>query len=156
MGESAARFKSYTNRLVQLLQDHEVRTLSALITAVRSNERFSAECRAIWSDIAEADGGKLSLSAAGIILGGVLGGVGIAAMGGAIGLPLVLGLGGLLAGTEFDALRSVSRNKLQLLRLPKSLHSRIHAAAEGPGISTSELIVRALELSRWSERPRAT
>jgi hypothetical protein len=72
------------------MQRHEVRNVRALIELFRSNHEFSSEWRAIWSDIAETEGGKISLTTAGTILGAVLGGVGIAAMGGAIALPLAL------------------------------------------------------------------
>jgi hypothetical protein len=105
LGDSASRFREYIDRLIRLMQRHEVRNVRGLIELFRSNHEFSSEWRAIWSDIAEAEGGKISLTTAGTILGAVLGGVGIGAMGGAIALPLalVLGLGGLIAGAEFDS-----------------------------------------------------
>lgn len=146
LGDSAARFKTYIDRLIALLEHHEIRGVSALVHAVRDNDAFGREWRAIWNDITEADGGKISLTTAGAILGAALGGVGIAAMGGAIGLPLALplGLGGLIAGAEFDSVRALSRSKLHLLRVPKAIHLRIEAAATSAGVSVNEIIVQAL------------
>jgi len=145
-GDSAARFREYIDRLIRLMQRHEVRNVRALIELFRSNHEFSSEWRAIWSDIAEAEGGKISLTTAGTILGAVLGGVGIAAMGGVIALPLalVLGLGGLIAGAEFDSVRALSRTSLRLLRIPKALQMRIEEAASSAEVSVNEIIVRAL------------
>ena len=52
----------------------------------------------------KADGGKLTLGVMFAIVGAALGGVGIAAMGGAIGVPLALigALVGLVVGNEAD------------------------------------------------------
>ena len=83
LGDAATRFKTYVDRLIALLQSHEIRSIPALNQAVRHNDAFRRDWRAIWSDIAAVDGGKVSLTTAGVVLGAVLGGVGIAAMGGA-------------------------------------------------------------------------
>jgi hypothetical protein len=134
------------DRLVALLQRHQIDGVSRLIDAFRHNDEFSSDWKKVWRDIAEADGGKISLTTTGAILGAVLGGVGIAAGGGAIGFPLalVLGLGGLLAGSEFDSIRSLSRTKFHLLRLPIPLYARISEAARAAGISENDLIVKVL------------
>ncbi len=149
LGNSVDRFKIYIDRLIALVRKHNIDSIGKLIRAVRKNEAFSSEWKAIWVEIAEADGGKITLATIGAVTGAVLGGVGIAAMGGAIGLPLalVLGLGGLIAGTEFDSLRSLSQNKIHLLRFPKPLHTRIVDAARSAEISENELIVRILAAS---------
>jgi hypothetical protein len=146
LSDSIGRFKIYIDRLIALLEKHEVRNVSTLIQAVRTNDAFREDWRAIWSNIAKADGGKISLTTAGAILGAVLGGVGIAAMGGAIGLPLalILGLGGLIAGAEFDSARALSRTKFQLLRVPKPIYARVEAAAKSAGVSVNEILVRTL------------
>ena len=145
-GDSIERFKAYIERLVALLQRHEISGIPDLINAFRNNDAFSTDWKAVWRDVAEADGGKISLTTAGAILGAVLGGVGIAAGGGAIGLPLalVLGLGGFITGSEFDSIRALSRSKFHLLRMPKELHSRIADAAHAAGTSENELIVKVL------------
>lgn len=152
LGDSVERFKSYIDRLIALVQDHKIDSVSALVDAFRNNDVFSAEWKKIWLDLAKADGGKISLTTAGAIIGAVLGGVGIAAMGTAFGLPLalVLGLGGLLAGAEFDSFRRLTppglnrSTKLHLLRLPKALDTRIAEAAKAAKVSENELIVKAL------------
>ena len=149
LGDSIGRFKTYTDRLIALFQDHQISSISGLTDAFRHNKEFSSNWKTIWSDIAKADGGKISLTTAGAILGASLGGVGIAAMGGAIGLPLalVLGLGGLISGAEFDSVRGRARTKICLLRLPKGLQSRIAEAARASGVSENAVIVDILAAS---------
>ena len=143
--DSIERFKTYVDLLIALLQKHEVRSVSDLVDAFKHNGAFTDNWKAIWRDVAEDDGGTISFTTAGAILGAVLGGVGIAG-GTAIGLPLslVLGLGGLLTGAEFDSVRALSRTKFQVLRLPKELHSRIAEASRSAGISENVLIVSVL------------
>ena len=145
-GEATIRFKSYIDRLIQLFKKHDIKNPKGIIEAVRHNQEFSAEWRAIWNEIAREDGGKISLTTIGAIIGAVFGGVGIAAGGGAIGLPLaaVLGLGGLITGIEFDSLGVFSEKKHLLLRLPKPLYNSIVQAAEVSEISPKELIVNTL------------
>jgi len=142
LGEATIRFKSYIDRLIQLFKKHDITNPKGIIEAVRHNQEFSAEWKEIWKEIARMDGGKISLTTIGAIIGAVMGGVGIAAGGGAIGLPLaaVLGLGGLITGIEIDTLGK----KHLLLRLPKPLYRSIKQVAEVSGISPSELIVKKL------------
>jgi hypothetical protein len=144
--DSATRFKSYIDRLIALLQDHRINSVSGLKRAYQNDEAFSAEWKAIWANIATADGGKISLTTAGVVLGASLGGVGIVAMGGGIGLSLavVLGLSGLIAGAEVDSVRGLARTKLHFLRLPKPLHARIAETASEFGISENALMTRVL------------
>jgi hypothetical protein len=146
LGNSVDRFKIYIDRLIALVKKHNIDSIGKLIEAVRHNDSFASDWKAIWVEIADADGGKITLATVGTVTGAVLGGVGIAAMGGAIGLPLalVLGLGGLIAGTEFDSMRQLSKTKLLLLRLPKPLHTRIADAARSAEASENELIIRVL------------
>lgn len=108
MKSSVGRFRQHAEQLTELLRRHRISSLRQLIHLIRKGSNFSAEWRSIWTSIASSDGGKLSLSTAGAILGYSLGGVGIAAMGGAIGIPLLalLGLGGLLAGVSVDSRRN--------------------------------------------------
>ena len=146
LSDSVDRFKIYIDRLIALVQQHDIDSIGKLIEAVRHNDSFSSDWKAIWVEIADADGGKIGLATVGTVTGAVLGGVGIAAMGGAIGLPLalLLGLGGLIAGAEFDSARRLFQNKILLLRLPKPLHARIVDAARSAEISENELIVNVL------------
>jgi cytochrome bd-type quinol oxidase subunit 2 len=144
--EAASRFKTQIERLIALFRRHNVNSIRSLVQAVKRDETFLSEWKRIWREISDADGGKLSLATAGVVLGAALGGVGIAAMGGAIGLPLffVLGLGGFLAGTEVDVRRRISGLSWTLISLPKEIHARIKEAAETAGCSTNEVIVQAL------------
>lgn len=146
IGDSAERFKGYVDRLVALLRVHGIRDITSLINSFRRNAEFSTEWRKIWGEIAQMDGGKLSLTTLGVLLGNVLGGVGIAAAGSAIGLPLalVLGLGGLIAGSEFDAIRRLWQAKLMTLGVPKPIYERIKQASLAAGISPNDIVVQAL------------
>ena len=113
----------------------------------KNNAEFKEEFVGIWKEIAKTDGGKLSLTTIGIILGASLGGVGIAALGGAIGLPLflILGLAGMWGGTEFDSGSIFGDKKKVTLKLPKSLYERINTVAEKSSLSNDELIIKTLE-----------
>ena len=146
LGGSVERFKSSIDALVELFKRHEVDSVSALVQAFRTDDAFSREWKIIWAAIAEADGGKITLATAGTIIGMALGGVGVAAMGGAVGLPLalVLGLGGLVAGSEFDAVRALADNKIRMLKVPRDLHRRIQASARDASMSENDLIVTVL------------
>jgi hypothetical protein len=150
LGRSTLRFKGQVERLIHLLQENEVRSLRALVRVIREDERFAQEWRAAWREIAQKDGGKISLTTAGTVLAAALGGgVGISAMGTAIGIPLaaVLGIGGfvgLVVGAEVDASRTLARNKRVFIKVPKPLYERISSAAKLSAISSNELIVRTL------------
>jgi hypothetical protein len=146
IADAADRLRDYVRKLIDLLREYGIRSIGALIRAVRSDPEFRAKWTRIWKDIADAEGGKVSLGVAGAILGKTLGGVGIAWGGMAIGLPLIflLGLGGFLAGAEVDAVRRLARHRVIWLRLPKALYERIRNAAELSGISVRELILRTL------------
>ena len=88
----------------------------------------------------------MSLATIGVILGSIMGGVGIAAMGGAIGLPLslVLGLGGLLGGAEADIFRTGNKK----VSIPKDLHELLYLIAKKKGETvdqyTTNLILETL------------
>lgn len=146
LGETKHRFKAYIDRLITLFKRHSINGVPSLIKTIRTDQHFSEEWKRTWQEVADAEGGKLSLTTIGLVLGGALGGVGIAAMGGAVGLPLalVLGLGGFIAGTEFDAERRLSESRLAFVRVPKDVYSRIKATAETAGLSKNEVIAQAL------------
>ena len=148
-GNTAKRCKSYIDRLIDLFRRYKIKSVKSLIANVRTNKEFRRYWQNIWQDVARAEGGKISLTTAGAILGSSLGGVGIAAMGGAIGLPLalILGLGGFIAGTEFDSLRWQAKNRYRLLRIPAPLFARVKAAADSSGMAANELIVQTLSLN---------
>lgn len=144
--DSGDRFQKQIGKLKALLKANDIHSISDLKKAIKTNTSFKTEWDEIWKEIAQKDGGKLSLTTIGLILGSIMGGVGIAAMGGAIGLPLalVLGLGGLLGGSEFDVFRSGNRK----VSIPKDLHELLHLAAKQKGETvdqyTTNLILETL------------
>lgn len=121
--ETQERFRRYVDELRQLFRQHGVQSLATLVTTVRSNSGFRAEWKSIWKRVAIAEGGKLSLTTAGAILGASLGGMGVAMLGSAISIPLaaVLGLAGFAAGTEFDVLRRLRGKRRLMLGIPREL-----------------------------------
>jgi hypothetical protein len=87
--ETKRRFSQYITRFISLCEQNDVKNLTTLLKHLRQPE-FRARWNAIWKDLAETEGGKISFTTAAIIVGLILGGVGIAAGGGAVGLPMVL------------------------------------------------------------------
>ena len=149
--DTADRFKDRISELQDLLREYQVTSIPSLVTAYRTNEPFRARWGQIWWAAARDNGGKLSLTAIGAIVGASLGGVGIAAGGGAIGLPLVavLGLGGFLAGNEADSvLHSLlhrKREDLMQVTIPSSLHSRLVSKAHELGVDADSLLQDLLD-----------
>ncbi len=119
-----------------------IKSIKNLIDLHRNKSEFKEEFLNIWKEIGKKDGGKLSLNTTGIILGASLGGVGIAAFGGAIGLPLFLifGLTGLFGGTKIDSLGSFSDSKKVSLKIPKVLYSKIKVVADSNSKTIDETI----------------
>jgi len=97
------RFKKYITDIKKLLEEYEITSFRVLVKRMQNSE-FKKRWKNIWKDLIKNEGGKISLTTMGIIIGSSLGGVGIASMGGAIGVPLalVLGLGGYIVGAEID------------------------------------------------------
>jgi hypothetical protein len=101
------RFGAYIEQFQQLLREHRVKGsdwLANLRSASR-DPKFKARCSSIWNEILEEEGGKVALPVILGIVGAVLGGIGIAGFGGAIGVPLAMFMVplGLVLGNEFDA-----------------------------------------------------
>lgn len=105
--ETVQRFSKYIQELVELFKRFDIVGSRAPrnLWKATANGEFRKEWKRIWSDVAEHDGGKLSLTTVLAIIGAVLGGVGIAAFGGAIGVPLALLFApvGYLLGAEIDS-----------------------------------------------------
>ena len=97
-------FLKYKNSLVELFEKYDINSIKSLKSTYKNNLEFRNEWKSIWLIIAKENGGKLSLTTMGIIIGSALGGVGIALMGTAFGMPLalILGLGGFLFGSKVD------------------------------------------------------
>ena len=129
--QTKLRFSTYIDSMVSLLSTHGIRGWSAPILLHRKwrdDDQFRGQWNSIWLEIAKGEGGKVTLGTAALIIGLVLGGVGVASGGAAIGLPAaaILVPLGYLTGNEVDqngwARRAFSRIK-QTLNLP----------AAGPG-----------------------
>jgi hypothetical protein len=110
--ETGQRFVTYKQEVTALFKHYGVNSVTALLRLV-GNREFKCELKAILGKAAEAEGGKLTLTTVLGIIGAALGGVGIAAGGTAVGLPLalILGTAGYFAGTELDSVGLVKKIK---------------------------------------------
>lgn len=98
------RIRGYGNEMKGLLSRHNVQNIDDL-KRLAKDPLFLSEVAALWDGILKAEGGKLSLTLILSTIAVSMGGVGIAAGGGAIGLPLlvILAPAGYFAGQEFDS-----------------------------------------------------
>ena len=142
IGKTPKQFKNYIDQLTQLFREHEITSIQSLVHNYRNNSIFKTEWNRIWSTISKEEGGKLSLGTIGAVIGASLGGVGVAAMGSAIGLPLflVLGLGGFISGAKFDSLNIFGDKKRVSFKVSKTLLKRIQSDAAFSEISVSQYI----------------
>jgi hypothetical protein len=87
-----------------LLSRHQVHSIDDL-KRVAKDASFKSEVGALWEDILKSEGGKLTGTFILSTIALAMGGIGIAAGGGAVGLPLlaILGPAGFLGGQEFDS-----------------------------------------------------
>lgn len=147
--DGAERFRTGIEHLKDLLRKHNVDGVRRLVELHRSDTAFRLEWNAIWKQIALDNGGKVSLGAAGAILGAALGGAGIVALGGAIGVPLlaVLGLAGLVAGAEVDSAMRKVVGGVTNVELPNELHERLRVRAIALGVDPAVLLVEIVETS---------
>lgn len=147
IGELPEKYRAYKEALVSLLKRYEIEGIKSLVKAYRNNTSFKSEWRDFWALVAKGEGGKLSLSTIGLIIGASLGGVGIAAMGGAIGMPLalVLGLGGFLGGLKFDSFKIFSEEKRISVKVSKDCLDTLTGKADQSGITLKEYIKLILE-----------
>jgi hypothetical protein len=80
-------------------------TVLTTLSVRRGNPSFKGEVNVLWEDILKAEGGKLTGTLVFSTIALAMGGVGIAAGGGAIGLPLLVLLApaGFIGGQELDS-----------------------------------------------------
>jgi hypothetical protein len=101
------RFRSYIDRFISLAADYKLDGNGKLVSLwrARRDPEFRRRANIIWGDLVARDGAVLTLPTVLGILGAVLGGIGIAGFGGAIGIPIALLLvpAGILAGLELDS-----------------------------------------------------
>jgi hypothetical protein len=91
---------------------------------------FQKELATFWEEVIKAEGGKVTFTVISCTIALSLGGVGIAAAGGAIGMPLLLILApaGYLAGQELDS----ERYTTALVNKLKKLLAKTPAAEQKP------------------------
>ena len=143
--EIPQKYEVYRDRLIDLFQTYNIKSLKDLKYQYKQSADFNHEWKLIWNDIAKTDGGKISFTTVGIIIGSALGGVGIAAMGGAIGMPLalVLGLGGFLFGTMVDDERKENLS----IEIDNELLVKLKTESNQKNISVNDLIVDIIRKS---------
>ena len=149
MKEIPKKYRAHRDKLTSLFRRYEVDSIKSLIDNFRNDSKFNEEWRSIWLGISKEGGGKLSLTTIGVIIGSSLGGVGIAAMGSAIGVPLalILGLGGFISGTTFDSLKMFGARKSISFSVPNELHTKIIEDAAIAKISVSEFVEKIVAQS---------
>jgi hypothetical protein len=140
--ELPEKYKGYRNKIVELFKSNEINSISSLVYAYKNNSKFKEEWQKVWIEVSKEEGGKISLTTIGVILGSALGGVGIAAMGSAIGVPLalILGLGGFLSGTKIDSLKKFSNSKIISISIPKEIYKKIELNAKNSDQTVKELL----------------
>lgn len=101
---SIERIRRYGDQMKSLLSRYGVHSIDDLKRAAQDSA-FKSELAALWAGIPEAEGGKISLTILLTTIAIAMGGVGIAAGGGAIGLPLLVILApvGYFTGQELDS-----------------------------------------------------
>jgi hypothetical protein len=101
---SLERIPDYAHQMKSLLSRHEVHSIDDLKRAAQDST-FKSEVAALWEGVLKAEGGKMTLTLILSTIAIAMGGVGIAAGGGAIGLPLlaILAPAGYFGGQELDS-----------------------------------------------------
>ncbi|HYM75838.1 MAG TPA: hypothetical protein VE377_07655 [Candidatus Dormibacteraeota bacterium] len=130
---SFARYRGYGNDMKSLLSRHQVHSIDDLNRAGKDSA-FQSEVAALWDGILKAEAGKISLTLILSTIAVAMGGVGIAAGGGAIGLPLlaILAPAGYFAGQELDSegyTKAIVQTFRKLLQKAHTLDSERHIQA---------------------------
>jgi hypothetical protein len=142
MKEIPEKFKLHRDKLVNLFKEYKLKSVGDFRKIYKTDKKFQLEFKEILKDMTIENGGKLSLTTIGIIIGSALGGAGIAAMGGAIGvsLAMVLGISGFIAGSKFDDTKLLSDEKNISVTLPNELVKRLEQDSDKIGCSVDELL----------------
>ena len=136
VGELPQRLRGHHRKLEALLAKYKIAGVTKLIAMYRFNSTFKAEWTSFWADVIRDEGGKVSLTTIGVILGASLGSIGLAAFGGAVGLPLaaLLGLGGFLAGSKVDSESAREGQKQIEISLTHEIYSKLALIAKNQGV----------------------
>jgi len=137
------KYKKYINELSDLLTEHRVTSIPSFISMYQKDEIFSVKSKAILTKISQEEGGKLSLTTIGIIIGASFGGVGIAIAGGAFGLPLaaIFGIGGFLTGSKIDASGLLNSMQTIEIKVTVETYSRLELLANGCNMSVDKYLL---------------
>ena len=110
MQSAKRRFPQHVAAFVDLFRRHNIHSMNSFRQRV-TNATFRREFKTLALKVAEVDGGKVSTPLLMAIVGSALGGVGIAMMGGAFGLPLaaICAICGVLLGNEADSTGATKR-----------------------------------------------
>jgi hypothetical protein len=102
--DAKRRFPQHVKAFEDLFRKHHISSTSTAWEAL-SSASFREDMVELAEQLMKVEGGKLTFSVAFAIIGAALGGVGVAAMGGAFGVPLALvgALVGLVLGNEADS-----------------------------------------------------
>lgn len=98
------RFPQHVQAFETVFERHHIHSTSAAWDAL-SSAAFREDMVEVAEQVMKAEGGKLAFGVIFAIVGAALGGVGVAALGGAIGVPLALvgAFVGLVLGNEADS-----------------------------------------------------
>lgn len=102
--DARRRFPQHVQAFETLFRKHGIHSTSTAWNAL-SSAAFREDMSVLAEEVMKAEGGKLAFGLILAIVGAALGGVGIAALGGAIGIPLAFvgAIVGLAIGNEADA-----------------------------------------------------
>lgn len=147
IGEIPEKYRAHSAALKLIFVKYKISGLKALVQSFWENPEFKVEWKQFWTGVARDEGGKLSLTALGIIVGSALGGVGIALMGGAFGLPLagILGLTGFVSGSTIDSQGYLRGEKRLSVRVSKDCFNQLEAKAKEFGIPVKQFVKQLLE-----------
>jgi hypothetical protein len=101
------RIRGYGNEMKGLLSRREVHSIDDL-KRVAKESSFQSDVAALWGSIVRSEGGAITMTVVLSTIAIAMGGVGIAAGGGAIGLPLLV----ILAPAGYLMLRDTRRRPL--------------------------------------------
>ena len=145
--EIPKKYKKYIDEFSELFKKYKITSLSGFIKMYQTDEQFSVESKVILTKISQAEGGKLSLTTIGIIIGTSLGGVGIAMLGTAFGAPLAVlfGLGGFLTGSKIDSSGVLSSMKTVETKISEETYIKLELIANGCNMTASEYLALVIK-----------
>lgn len=143
-----SRLKKHRDDLKTLCTKHNITpNIKNIIFTFRNVPSFREQWLDVWTRIAKAEGGKIGVMTAGILLASFTGGAGLAMMGGAINIHLMglLGLAGFVSGAEVDSRKIWKGMKRLQFDVPPELHVLMQLDAQEDAISIEELALRILQ-----------